>query len=229
MLRYLALSGTLLAFLAPELAAAAEPLQPISPTGNVVRLFNGRDLTGWYTLAEGNRPHGSKQRCSRSRTERSASPAKGWAIWPRRKPTRTIAWSSSTSGARSTDGSGIVRNAGVLLHGIGPDGGAGGAWMTCLECQLAQGCEGDLIVIRGKDEDGKVHAGHDHLRDRTRLRRQDPLEAGRQEDRLLRQAVLVVEARAGLSRKSSTRAAEGTWPARWASGPGSSASAAATA
>ncbi len=28
--------------------------------------------------------------------------------------------------------------------------------MTCLECQIAQGCEGDLIVIRGKDEKGQV-------------------------------------------------------------------------
>ena len=43
----------------------------------------------------------------------------------------------------------------MLLHGIGPDGGANGTWMSCIECQLAQGCNGDLIVIRGKDADGK--------------------------------------------------------------------------
>ncbi len=48
-----------------------------------------------------------------------------------------------------------VRNSGVLLHGTGPDGSAGGVWMTSLECQLAQGCEGDLIVISGKTADGK--------------------------------------------------------------------------
>ena len=28
--------------------------------------------------------------------------------------------------------------------------------MTSFECQLAQGCEGDLIVIRGKDDRGNV-------------------------------------------------------------------------
>ena len=44
----------------------------------------------------------------------------------------------------------------MLLHGVGPDGGASGVWMTSLECQLAQGCEGDLIVIRGKDEKGET-------------------------------------------------------------------------
>jgi hypothetical protein len=51
-----------------------------------------------------------------------------------------------------------VRNSGVLLHAIGPDGGARGVFMTCLECQIAQGCEGDLIVIRGTDERGQTTA-----------------------------------------------------------------------
>jgi hypothetical protein len=50
-----------------------------------------------------------------------------------------------------------VRNSGVLLHGVGPDGSQGGVWMTSLECQLAQGCEGDLIVIKGKGDDGKPY------------------------------------------------------------------------
>lgn len=48
-----------------------------------------------------------------------------------------------------------VRNSGVLLHGTGPDGSHNGVWMTSIECQLAQGCEGDLIVIRGKNADGQ--------------------------------------------------------------------------
>jgi len=53
-----------------------------------------------------------------------------------------------------TDGGNSVRNSGVLLHAVGPDGGAGGTWMSSIECQFAQGCVGDLIVIRGKDADG---------------------------------------------------------------------------
>jgi hypothetical protein len=47
-----------------------------------------------------------------------------------------------------------VRNTGVLLNGTGPDGSAKGVWMTSIECQLAQGCEGDLIVIPGTQADG---------------------------------------------------------------------------
>jgi hypothetical protein len=48
-----------------------------------------------------------------------------------------------------------VRNSGVLLNAVGPDGSAGGVWMTSIECQLAQGCEGDLIVIKGQTDDDK--------------------------------------------------------------------------
>ena len=55
---------------------------------------------------------------------------------------------------KRTDGGKFVRNSGILLHATGPDGGAGGTWMSSIECQLAQGCVGDLIPIRGKDEVG---------------------------------------------------------------------------
>ena len=56
---------------------------------------------------------------------------------------------------KKTDGGKYVRNSGLLLHATGPHGSAGnGTWMSCVECQLAQGCCGDLIVIRGKDEKG---------------------------------------------------------------------------
>lgn len=57
---------------------------------------------------------------------------------------------------KKTDGGKYVRNSGILLHAVGPDGGAGGTWMSCIECQLAQGCVGDFIPIRGKDEKGEV-------------------------------------------------------------------------
>ncbi|MFM8291128.1 MAG: DUF1080 domain-containing protein [Planctomycetia bacterium] len=52
-----------------------------------------------------------------------------------------------------------VRNSGVLLHGTGADGSARGLWMSSIECQLAQGCEGDFIVIRGTQADGTPFPG----------------------------------------------------------------------
>jgi len=45
------------------------------------------------------------------------------------------------------DGSGNVRNSGILLHANGPDGNAKGLWMASVECQLAQGCENHKYLI----------------------------------------------------------------------------------
>jgi len=57
---------------------------------------------------------------------------------------------------KETDGGESVRNSGILLHATGPDGNAQGLWMASIECQLAQGCVGDLIVIQGEDASGKA-------------------------------------------------------------------------
>jgi hypothetical protein len=54
-----------------------------------------------------------------------------------------------------TDGGKNVRNSGILLHAIGPDNAASGIWPSSIECQVAQGCVGDIIPIRGKDAGGK--------------------------------------------------------------------------
>jgi hypothetical protein len=60
-------------------------------------------------------------------------------------------WGEQTNGGK------YVRNSRLLVYATGADGGAGrNAWMPNLEIQLAQGCEGDLIVIRGKDKDGGI-------------------------------------------------------------------------
>ena len=99
---------------------------------------------------------------------------------------------------KKTDGGKYVRNSGLLLNAIGPDGGANGTWMSCVECQLAQGCCGDLIVIRGKDEKGAtipvsitsdVELGTDK---RPRWKE------GGDEDRVHQPAVVVEQARGGL-------------------------------
>lgn len=52
------------------------------------------------------------------------------------------------------------RDGGLLLHCQGPDGNFGGSkdapgpWMTSVEFQIIEGGVGDILVLRGKDEDG---------------------------------------------------------------------------
>ncbi len=138
-------------------AAAKEGQQePIAPTDRVIRLFNGKDLTGLYTWLKG----------SGRQDPQKVFTAEDGVIHVSGQGTGYLATDMAYKNyhliveykwGKKTDGSGYVRNAGVLLHGTGPDGGhPGGAWMASIECQLAQGCEGDLIVIRGNREDGKL-------------------------------------------------------------------------
>ena len=98
---------------------------------------------------------------------------------------------------KRTDGGKFVRNSGILLHANGPDGGAGGTWMSAIECQLAQGCVGDLIAIRGKDDARGRQSPCGSPATSSRSRQAAALEAGRRKPGLHQRPALVVAARPG--------------------------------
>jgi len=136
---------------------AADPAEkPIVPTDGVIKLFNGKDLSGLYTwLKDAGREDPDGVYSVRDGTIRVSGQGLGYVATERAYADYHLIveykWGDRV------DGSGYVRNAGVLLHGTGPDGShRGGVWMASLECQLAQGCEGDLIVIRGQNENGQT-------------------------------------------------------------------------
>jgi len=146
----------LVCLLTASVAVAEGPQQDaISPGEKVIALFNGKDLTGLSTWLKGpgrNDPqgvftvHDGMIRVS----------GEGMGYVATEKAYQDYHLIVEYKWGKKTDGSGYVRNAGVLMHGTGPDGShRSGVWMASLECQLAQGCEGDLIVIRGENEDGK--------------------------------------------------------------------------
>ena len=52
---------------------------------------------------------------------------------------------------------GKAKDSGIFLHARGPDGNSydgHGAYKAAIECQVMQGCVGDLLLINGKDHDG---------------------------------------------------------------------------
>ena len=110
----------------------------------------------------------------------------------------------------------------------GPTAAPAGTWMASIECQLAQGCVGDLIVIRGKDDGGRRHPGEVHQRRRPRARRPAALEGRRRGRGASPGASSGGRGTTPTSRSCSTPAARTTSRARWASGPASNASARAT-
>ena len=151
--------AVVLVCLAAGSAAAAEHAtqEPISPDEEVINLFNGKDLTGLYTWLKGMGRNNDPQGVFTVRDGVIHVSGEGRGYVATEKTYRDYHLIVEYKWGERVDGSGYVRNAGVLLHGTGPDGShRSGAWMASLECQLAQGCEGDLIVIRGSDENGKV-------------------------------------------------------------------------
>jgi hypothetical protein len=127
---------------------------PISPQGTVIQLFNGKDLTGLYTWLKDTQyedPH--EVFAVRDSYLRISGEINGYiATREEYKDYRLIVeykWGSRTYGSKT------VRNSGILMHAIGPDGNPS-PWISSIECQVAQGCVGDFIVIRGKNPDGSV-------------------------------------------------------------------------
>jgi hypothetical protein len=132
---------------------AAQPREHVEPNRDFVRLFNGKDLAGLYgwlkdthyddprnvfsvkdgILIISGEVHGYLATAKEYRDYRLVVEYK---------------WGEKTYGAKT------VRNSGILLHAVGPDGNRSPC-MSSIECQVAQGCVGDFIVIRGKDSMGE--------------------------------------------------------------------------
>ena len=155
--------------------SATEPV-PVSPR-EVVVLFNGRDLTGlstWLKDTKGSDP----RQVFRVQDGLLHISGDGNGYVATEEEYRDYHLIVEYKWGKRTDGGKYVRNSGILLHATGPDGGAGGTWMSSIECQLAQGCVGDLIAIRGKDAGRRDDPGAVHERGRPRPRQAAAVEEG---------------------------------------------------
>lgn len=134
-------------------AASAKDLKPIEKSPGFVQLFNGKDLTGLYGwLKDTHYEDPRKVFIVEDGILKISGEVNGYlATEKEHQDYRLVVeykWGTKTYGAK------YVRNSGILLHAVGPDGNRS-PWMSSIECQVAQGCVGDFIVIRGKDSLGK--------------------------------------------------------------------------
>jgi hypothetical protein len=153
MFRISGAGAMLLLWVVPPVASAQD-MEPLAPR-EVVGPCNGKDLNGLTTWLKGhgrNDPDGVFS--VKDGVIHISGQGAGYLATDR--PYKDYHLSVEYKWGEKHDGSGNVRNSGILLHALGEDGNVGGVWMTSIECQLAQGCEGDLIVIRGKDKEGKT-------------------------------------------------------------------------
>jgi len=151
------LFGCMLLGLLVRLAAAAEPAAPDVPVApdRDIRLSNGKDLAGFHTWLKATGREDPKKVYTVTDGMIHISGV-GLGYLATNQAYKDYDLTLEYKWGKYHESGPSVRNSGLLVHAIGPDGGAGGTFMTCLECQIAQGCEGDLIVIRGKDAAGKV-------------------------------------------------------------------------
>jgi hypothetical protein len=117
-----------------------------------IHLFNGKDLSGWYTFIKGTgrnidpkgifkvqngliRISGEEFGCITTNNEYESY-----------KLEVEFKWGELTFAPRVNN----ARDSGILLHSTGEDGDFFGTWMRSIECQLIEGGTGDMLVVGDK-------------------------------------------------------------------------------
>lgn len=132
------------------LAAIVGADAPAAP----VKLFNGKDLTNFYTwlkgLGKNNDP--SQVFTVKDGMIRVSGEIFGGFVtekeWENYHLVVEFKWGVKTWPPRAK----ATRDSGILLHCVGEDGAAGGTWMESIECQMIEGGTGDFILVKGKSQ-----------------------------------------------------------------------------
>ncbi len=153
-----------IAFLATYLISTGIPNSPAGAAESGRVLFNGKDLTNFYTWLADTK-YADPDRVFSVVDQVDGAPAirvsgEHWGAFITREEFsnyRLVAefrWGLLTWGERKTG----AMDSGVLLHCQGSDGNTGkgftGPWMRSVECQIIQGGVGDIILVEGYDEQG---------------------------------------------------------------------------
>ena len=122
--------------------------QPLSPTNHVIRLFNGKDLTGFVIWLQGARHEDSRRVFSvRNGMLHISGDALGYIRTKQAYRNYHLIiefkWGQRTWGKRKKRS----RDTGIIVHCTGPEGGYGGVFMAGIEAQIIEGGCGDFIVV----------------------------------------------------------------------------------
>jgi hypothetical protein len=127
----------------------AEYETPGVPDQQVIHLFNGRDLEGWYTWIADRGKNNDPKDVFTVRNEMIRISGEEWGCittlesFENYRLVVEFKWGEKTFDPRTDR----ARDSGVLLHSVGDDGGSQGIWMHSIECQIIEGGTGDIIVV----------------------------------------------------------------------------------
>jgi Domain of Unknown Function (DUF1080) len=137
--------------------ADQEPTKPaISPTEDVIRLFDGRTLDDCDVWLKDTR-HEDPRRVFRVTDGMLHVTGDGLGAIITRSRYRNFhlvleyKWGDRTWGEREDN----ARDSGLLIHSNGQMGGYQGIWMPSIEVQIIEGGVGDFVPVGGPDEAGK--------------------------------------------------------------------------
>jgi pentatricopeptide repeat protein len=151
MRRVLASGCVLLGLLGLVLAV---PGRAVSADDGVIHVFNGKDLSHFYTwlkgLGKNNDP--DKVFTVHDGMVRVSGKIFGGFITEKEFENYHLItefkWGEETWAPRAK----AARDSGILLHCVGEDGAVGGVWMESIECQMIEGGTGDIILVAGKNK-----------------------------------------------------------------------------
>jgi Domain of Unknown Function (DUF1080) len=128
----------------------------ISPTEDVVRLFDGRTLGDCYTwLKETGRDDPRNVfRVTDGMLHITGDGLGGIVTNQRYRDYHLVLefkWGERTWHGREN----AARDSGLLVHSNGIDGGYAGCWMPAIEVQIIEGGVGDIVPVPGKDAEGE--------------------------------------------------------------------------
>ena len=131
---------------------AADPQDPITPRQKI-QLFNGKDLTGWYTWSRDSKYEDPKKVFSVVNGLLRIS-GEEWGGVATRNMYRDYhlivewKWGGPTLGERKTK----ARDSGILVHAVGEDGAYHNTWLESIESQIIEGGYGDFILVGGRNK-----------------------------------------------------------------------------
>lgn len=129
--------------------AASEAIRPESEP---IKLFNGKNLDGFYTWIRG-LEYNDPNHVFTVKDGMINVSGEGYGGLITKENYRDyhliveFKWGDRTWGDRKDR----ARDGGILFHCHGTDGGYGGTWMASIESQIIEGGVGDLLVLSGKD------------------------------------------------------------------------------
>lgn len=134
------------AFVACSLFAQIQPTKPI-------KLFNGKNLDGWYTWLRENKYQDPKKvfTVADGMIRVSGEEWGGIATKESYRDYHLIVewkWGTKTWPPREKR----ARDSGILVHAVGEDGQYNSTWLESIESQIIEGGAGDIILVGGKNK-----------------------------------------------------------------------------